>query len=884
MAAAYTGPELTKEQYQKATSGIKPGMKIVRYPGYGGGYIPLDYKVPKPKAKPGPEKGTIDDQGIYYNGEYKAPTGGKDGGKTVTVPTDYGVGGVPEAETEDPLQLEKDKLAEEEEKFKEMQSEITALSEQFSTQLGKASESFQKSFLQLSESLGGQVDLFANQMQIIQKQSGMMVDVEQAGFQEEIGKIIEQGGSDFIPVMQKYLKTQEFDTPEVAKLMQDAKMAGVPSQAVADVLKNAKSSVFPVDVPATLQGLIAQQKTGAGEKPEATAAPVETYPLPDKNPGAGYSTDIVPESSPSDQMAAGLENIGGMSGDSVWSMMESVGYDLSQMSSAEALQVMLLQQQLVAANDPATNDFLTRMMEHAENSYNSTVAQSAITVKEIDAIISGEDIVPTSFESLAAKAYKQQAELSTESIELEKSWLTAQYDAWMTQEQDKRGRLEGYLKAKMVAMGGAGSSSALALMAMQVNAADMRLQLKASEYQYSMGKLNLESRGIMENFTNNVVGLAMEAESKSAAATNAYTEKMFEIEGMFIENEKEKSKLKMNALSSFSDQMYKIEQDQKTWAWKEYEQSYKEIQDSIDNANKLSGMTGSIYYVDENGDTVDSGIPTLDAQKWEESNVLNWAKHDRNVTNDSWDKAMDLIDGGMDDAAALVLGLEAGAFSGYQTDAEKKAVIAEQKANATAAMDIIEQLAGENGAIALAYKEGAYGGQCGAFIHNLVTNYPHGLNTLDQKMSVINSGIPAVGSVVILNEQYPGTNTGHVAIINKIGEDGSLTLTESNYHGDEKVTNTRVISVEYSKIMGYFDGTLDPTFQGFVDGVSGEAENKPYIFNKNDFVGTAVGQLPEYVLNALNGLSFNLGSPEEEGVAEEEEEEEEKETVSIWDT
>jgi len=576
----------------------------------------------------------------------------------------------------DPLALEKAKLEKEAGKFQEMQSQITGLSEQVFEQLGKASESFQKSFVQLSETLGGQVDLFANQMQKIKAQTGMVLDLENPDFLAEANEIIEQGGTDFMPVMQKYLVKQEFDTPEIAKLMQDAKMAGVPSQAVADLLKDAKDSVFPIDVPANLQGLIAQQKTGTGEKPEATAAPVETYPLPDKNPGAGYSTDIVPESSPSEQVAGAMENIGGMNGDSIISFLEAAGHDFENMSSAEAMQVMTLQWALTSAEDPAYNDFVTKMTEYTMGAYQSVVDNASITVAEIDAIISGEDVAPTTFDSLNAKIYKQQADLATEGIELEKGWLTAQYDAWMTQEQDKRGRLEGYLKGKLYAAGAQDSSAGLSVMALQVNAADMRLQLKASEYQYSMGKLNLESRGIMENYTNNIVGLNMNAEAKISEAANTFQEKMFEVEGLALENAKEKNKLKMDALSTFNDNMYKIDQDKKTWAWKEYEQSYKEMQDSISNAFDLSGMMGTAHYIDENGEVVDSGIPTFDAKKWEDTQWLDHQKFQNTLTQDNIDMAFDLIDrGGNGASIASMLGLDPSLFSGVMSAEEYKMAI-----------------------------------------------------------------------------------------------------------------------------------------------------------------------------------------------------------------
>lgn len=119
--------------------------------------------------------------------------------------------------------------------------------------------------------------------------------------------------------------------------------------------------------------------------------------------------------------------------------------------------------------------------------------------------------------------------------------------------------------------------------------------------------------------------------------------------------------------------------------------------------------------------------------------------------------------------------------------------------------------------ISSAYADGTIGGQCGTFVRNLV-NWPEGLNTLAQKMTQINPTIgvgkgqypPEVGYVIISGDQNnKNTSYGHVAVINKVQPTGDgnyiLTLTESNYNLDEKVSNTRQINTADPSIVGYFD-------------------------------------------------------------------------------
>lgn len=108
--------------------------------------------------------------------------------------------------------------------------------------------------------------------------------------------------------------------------------------------------------------------------------------------------------------------------------------------------------------------------------------------------------------------------------------------------------------------------------------------------------------------------------------------------------------------------------------------------------------------------------------------------------------------------------------------------------------------------------QGAYGGQCGEFVHSIVANYPYGLNSIESKESVINvpnTELPQVGDVVI---QRIGGKSGHVAVVNAVDPlTGHIRLTESNYYDKskpERVTNDRVISMENPSISGYFRGKL----------------------------------------------------------------------------
>lgn len=118
----------------------------------------------------------------------------------------------------------------------------------------------------------------------------------------------------------------------------------------------------------------------------------------------------------------------------------------------------------------------------------------------------------------------------------------------------------------------------------------------------------------------------------------------------------------------------------------------------------------------------------------------------------------------------------------------------------------------ETSAIVAVKPQDAWGGQCGEFVHSLVSNYPYGLNSFEEKKGVINvkpTETPKVGDVVV---QKIGGGSGHVAVINSVDiKNGTATLTESNYYDKskpEKVTHTRTVALNDPSIAGYFRGKL----------------------------------------------------------------------------
>lgn len=718
----------------------------------------------------------------------------------------------------------------------DVQNFAGSLSETFAQQ----SEIYKKSFSDLQASLGEQSKLMQDQLEAYQKQTGSMVDITQSGFQQELKQAM-GSGQDITPIFEKYSvnpKTPWATQSELQSLQAQAQQAiagGLSEEQAQEAMDAVNNGTFSPEEAAKYFGKFSQEKAPEDYQKET----VETVPIV-QNTGIPEETEVI---SNADQVGAALDNVLEIGGPDLWNQLGSM--DFENMSAADNLKIMLMAQ-LQTISDPTTNEYLNRMAETAKDSYNSalTLAQNSIT--EIDKAVEGENFVPTTYAGLAAKIQEQTKSLGMESVEAEKTYRQEQYDNWLEQEQDKRGRLEGYLKAKMYASGAQDSIQGLTAMALTVNAADLRLQSAQSEHNYAMSQLNIQSRQILTTYANNMTQLALDVETSKQTAASTYNDKLMEIEGLVIEDEQEKKKLALTALSTFQDKLYQLQKDQKDQEWKQYIQSYNETQDAVNNAYKLSGLTGTIHYLDSNGNTIDSGIATFDAKQYEENKLLQWAQYQHNIENDAWNKlwkvyeskvetqganSFDAIFNGM---AEATLGAPSGQFSGLSLGDLESAILnwngaATVGAGLTTAKAQYSASSGEPSPIATCFEDGSNGGQCGDFMHKIFDlGYSMGdsLQSKVQKLNNVPNGyMPQVGDMVITNE-HP--TYGHVAVINAIDKDGNMTLTESNYYqksmGPEKVSNSRKLNVNSNSIMGYHHGDLKPGIQEVIDIYNGASK------------------------------------------------------------
>lgn len=536
-----------------------------------------------------------------------------------------------------------------------------------------------------------------------------------------------------------------------------------------------------------------------------------------------------------EQIAEGMvEKVGGMPMNEVYNF--AMGFDMENSTSWDILRNLLGMEVAGAVQgSKKIETFLSaqelRALEHFKGGMEVVKAGR----EEIDKAIDGEEFVPSTIEGLYAKIATQSRDIQLESIETERAYMQQQHAVWSEIERDKRSRLEGYLRAKLHSVGAQDSSAGLATMAMMVTNADLRIQLAESEYAYGLSKLNTASRGIMVDYTNKITEIALGTQEKERGLASTLEESMDKIDRDRIFNEKEKQKLILSAFKDYSKEVAVLKKEEREQAWKEYEFSYKKTQDKIDQALKVSGLTGTIYGIDGNGDLYDTGVSTLDAKEFNFTKMIRLAQEERDERESTFETAFKLLEQGMDiETIEMVLGMRAGSLKGLKTQDEIKKKIKEEEEDRKWGFDNITKEIIDNGvsealgepsgsAISGAYAENLnIGLECGAFARRFYNLQPMGDLLTEKIESMGNTDLrtwePQAGDMVILDygAKAGKPNYGHVAIVNAVNADGTLTLTESNYAKKHTVTNTRIVPVD-SRIRAVHRGDLKPEYQKSLD-------------------------------------------------------------------
>lgn len=503
--------------------------------------------------------------------------------------------------------------------------------------------------------------------------AGQTIDLNNSQLQQEIAAAAQEGKS-LKDVLSKYSAAKPLDVRadlqnleqrrnNLTSLAQEAQQNGVDQQTIDNALNLASQDLAFVE-----------EAEGMLKKKLSNVQPVDSFdyaykPTLSKTTGGEITNETT--------TVQALDNIISTTPDEL-SGMFSVD-ELSKMNSGELLNAYL-KNSITSANaiDKASENYLNTLSTNAKNAYNEGLAIEAKKQEEITKIINGETIVPTTYESLAAKVIKDSQKIQEDSINLEKQYIQEQFDAQMKGEREKRARLEGYLKAKLYDIGGQDSSAALGTMALYVNAADLRLQQAQSQHNYAVAQLNLQSRELMTNYTNKIVEISIDGQARKNDLKTNYDTKLEEIEKNKFIGEKDKADRINNIFATYIEKKTDIERYNAEQKYKEQQFAYQKARDLTEDAYRLSGLKGTVYLPDGKGGIYDTGVSTFDAQKWKESNALDIMQYNHNVQQDAYNNAYKFLDQFGTGAAGAIedmLGFNPGTLTRLKTAAEMQSAI-----------------------------------------------------------------------------------------------------------------------------------------------------------------------------------------------------------------
>lgn len=732
--------------------------------------------------------------------------------------------------------------------------------ESFNEKIAKASKEFEDAFKQLTEQ---QQQMFGEALATFEVATGGLPDLNDPNLQAALQNAAKQGDNQ-LDAVYAYLDQQgkqangsgkarpvvynqranfTYEGTDLDALVEEARMVGVTEDRIQRALQYQDEGDGKSYLDAEI-GL----KTGEIVIPTASSpnAAIQNQQTPTEVSQYGQE-DYMNDGGvlePRDQLNNDLDAVINKNPSDIVSQFATM--DLANMSSVDLLKRLTISQlQETSILYSEQQSMYEAMGKAATDGRDKALAEIDRGIKEVGQAVDGDDFVPTTYEGLAAKVVAEQKEFSMDSIEAEQELMDAQFNSKMQVEREKRSRLEGYLKAKLVAFGALDSSAGLTVMSVQVNAADSRLELMEAEHRYAKTQLNIQSRQVMSSFTNNILQIGMDSEAKKDSIKENYDAQISEINQAKITSASEKRQASLSILADFQEKSYQIERDRKEDEYRELQMAQQQMKDAIDYSMKLANVTGEIHYVDETGAVVQlldangSPIPTFEKQQWQETNMLNYAKFEHNMQNDIYNRALELFDIGGAANIETIRNLTGIDLSGAVSREDAEFALDQAKFAAEQGSTFAGALVTENGPIASLFPDGSHGGQCGAFVRNLVSDWPYGLNTLEQKMGAINSRTPQVGAVLI---QKGDPKYGHAAVVNAIEADGTLVLTESNYNYGEKVTNTRRISPDDPSIMGYYVGKLDSRIQSLADSTMNFSSKAAYN-NVVDILGWDLGSV-----------------------------------------
>lgn len=382
------------------------------------------------------------------------------------------------------------------------------------------------------------------------------------------------------------------------------------------------------------------------------------------------SRTMVPASlSPEEQISQILNDAGS---DTLHSQLEQL-MALPPESSGETLIRNMLMLTLGAIEQDDINELLDSQEKRVKDSYYQGLAMIDAGTDEIDKAIDGLLEAPETSTGLLAKIYAEGKEETLSEIAAQKAYATQRQNIIMSDMRQKRADLVGYTKAKLYSMGAEDSSAGVALLGKIVSEADMQITLAELDFNEGIRQLDSAGRTAIRDFTYQVADLVIKQDEKEVNLEANYQDSLLKIEENRFTTEREKRKQTLQAYADYTKNIFDYREKSKAEQRQALNDYYTRLSQARDDAYKMSGLTGTIFFADEEGKLVDTQIPTFQSKVYGDERAQNLLNMELSVNQDRRSAAQLLLNTYGSAAAGAVeqmLGLPTGALSGFQTQDE----------------------------------------------------------------------------------------------------------------------------------------------------------------------------------------------------------------------
>lgn len=488
-------------------------------------------------------------------------------------------------------------------------------------------------------------------------------------------------------------------------------------------------------------------------------------------------------------------------------------------SAAEILKQNLVTE-LGMIDDPKVNQILDNSAQRAKSSYDAGMAMTQTSLDEISKAIDGTLEAPSTAAGIQAKIYKQNETQQQASLANETTYQDQTHQNQMDQLRDNRSRLEGYSKAKLESMGQLDSSAGITLLSKMNQSADLQIQQADLDYGHAHQQLVLQGNQVINDYTNQVSQLTQQTNAQKATYLKDFNDTMSGIQDKELASDQEKNKLTITAFSNYNDKVAALTAQQKQQQFDYMKFAYDQHKDLIDQSYKLSGMMGTVYMPDANGQLQNTGMPTFDNTKNQQDYMLKVAGYNldvgkantqqqqfaqtyaldtqktniqlqdsrRNAVNDFFTQAKASgYDPKMGIQLAQMLGLKEDTFSQYGNNLSAVQNAAQTQMDTTQnqnkKIQANEPQITSSPECDKVFRVGQVGGQCGDYASTISTASHVGNTWNEKKTHIDHTDNPQPGDKLLIpmGAKTDGTGYGHVAVVTGYDPNtGNINVVESN--------------------------------------------------------------------------------------------------------